>query len=96
MSASRGLCCKTIFDARTSNIESRRQRAMLIQYPLRHDSIIASKRLAVGFCNTIEGKAVVSQTWGNDVDGPQADMEWFAQRRSVGPFAGIDRATLRM
>src|SRR5262249_30500367 len=33
--------------------KSRRQRAMLIQNLMRHDSIIASQRLVVEFCNTI-------------------------------------------
>jgi hypothetical protein len=30
---------------------------MLIQKPVRHDSIIASQRLVVEFCNTIHPKA---------------------------------------
>jgi hypothetical protein len=40
--------------------KSRRQRAMLIQKLVRYDSIIASQRLVVEFCNTIGGIADVN------------------------------------
>jgi len=55
---------------------------MLIQKLVRHDSIIASRRLVVVFCNTIEGEAAAGPTGPGQQDDrrlPQGPLFGAAQ-----------------